>query len=732
VGRGQDVYLNDTFLGSSASATLIVQADPIEKIPQYPLPTEYWTRPIEGQNTEWAAITSHWLGGSHIVGNYQPDGRAPNTPHIMWTKPIEFGGIVGGSFDISGTSFYSGGSYEGRLGRTGPPIIMAGRLYFELPLSHSGAGGGYICLDLMTGEEKWYRDDIAPSFGQLYNYESRNQHGVVGGVLWATSGNNWIGIDAFTGKNVYNFTGVPRGSQVYNRAYGEIEFYVLNYEDRRLALWSTAATNASNIVAKPGISTSAYQYRPLGKEVDVSESSQYLWNVTIPDLPGSSNPSITRVIPGDLILGTSTTWPNFRQSGTPDPYTLWAISDKPETRGDLLWLKNYAAPVGYKTRAPGPSSEIERLIGFVLGLQTIDPVNRVILLSDEETMQYLGYDLDTGDLLWGPTGEPYNAFQYYGGGLGGGQIHVPAYGNIYVASYGGAVQAYDTSDGTLLWEWDNINSGLETIWGVYPTAVGAIADGKVYVFNNEHSPNYPLYKGYRVFCLDAFTGDELWSLLSWAGHTGGPGTSTMVEADGFLCYYNYYDNQIYCIGKGPSATTVTGPESVQPLGTKVLIKGSVTDIAPGTNQDALAKRFPNGVPAVSDPSMGEWMEYLYMQKPCPMDVQGVEVTIDVITPDGSFDRIGTARSDGYGMFSYMWEPENEGTYTIIVTFEGSDSYWPSYAQTAVGVGPAPTPAGPIEPEAPTGLTTTEIAIIAAVVVVAIAGIAAYWILRKRK
>lgn len=43
-------YQNDTYLPSSAITTFTVQQEPIERLPDNPLPTEYWTRPIEGQN----------------------------------------------------------------------------------------------------------------------------------------------------------------------------------------------------------------------------------------------------------------------------------------------------------------------------------------------------------------------------------------------------------------------------------------------------------------------------------------------------------------------------------------------------------------------------------------------------------------------------------------------------------------------------------------------------------
>lgn len=107
-------FINDTFLGSSATTTLSVQQDPITAVQDYGLPTSYWTRPIEGQNTNWATVASNYLGAPQIVGVLQADGAAPNSPHIMWTKPLQFGGVVGGSHTgIPGISYYTGLSYEG-------------------------------------------------------------------------------------------------------------------------------------------------------------------------------------------------------------------------------------------------------------------------------------------------------------------------------------------------------------------------------------------------------------------------------------------------------------------------------------------------------------------------------------------------------------------------------------------------------------------------------------------
>jgi hypothetical protein len=198
---GVTPYLNDNYLPSSASTTVVVQQAQIPPPVSYPLPTEYWTRPIEGQNTNWEAVASNWLAEPQIVGKYQPDGVAPNAAHIMWTKSIMDGGLVGGfsTAEEEGATFYDGTAYQGKFS---VPIIMNGRLYYNLPIgerSYLGyAGrqkdGGEVAVDLQTGKTIWYMNyTIDPDMGQLYYYESPNQHGVIpNGYLWAQDGSNWI------------------------------------------------------------------------------------------------------------------------------------------------------------------------------------------------------------------------------------------------------------------------------------------------------------------------------------------------------------------------------------------------------------------------------------------------------------------------------------------------------------------------------------------------------------
>ena len=623
------------FLASTASTTLTVQEDPISATPDTPLPTEYWSRPIYGTNHAWAQLGSHWLGGAQFgvfqMASYnlwQQSGIGPDSSHVMWTYPIESGGIVGGDqVGIPESTFYSGGSYEGRFGSA---IIIDGKLCFKTPLSNSQNGGDYIAMDLRTGKVLWRNPTINPSFGQLYSYESPNQHGVVpNGYLWQTvtqtsTTQTWIAYDPLTGNWLFNLTDVPSTGTIAYTDKGEIVKYILSYnttsQTGRLLLWNwTAAPTAA--LGLPGSGTNALQFRPIGKNINCSTA--YSLNVSISgDLVGNQAPSITYVLPGDIILGRSSaiTAGVFSTRGTPDPYTVWAMNLKDGQQGQILWKKSYAAPSGNASRSLGP----------------LDPINRVWTMTDAESMQWLGYSLADGNLLWGPTNFEKRSMQFFASGYGAGQRAVTAYGNLYEGGFGGELFAYDAKTGSLLWKYNNTNSGLDNSWGQTPIFIAAIADGKIYAFNNEHSPNAPLYKGECVYIINATDGTEISKMLGWAGQSGGPGSSTSILADGFFVYYNYYDNSIWSMGKGPSKTTVSAPNLAALPGQSVIISGSVTDISSGTTQNEQAARFPNGVPAVSDASVSDWMEYVYMDQPMPANATGVPVQIFVVDANGNY------------------------------------------------------------------------------------------------
>jgi hypothetical protein len=155
----------------------------------------------------------------------------------------------------------------------------------------------------------------------------------------------------------------------------------------------------------------------------------------------------------------------------------------------------------------------------------------------------------------------------------------------------------------------------------------------------------------------------------------------------------------------------------------VLVEGMVTDIAPGTAKYALTARFPQGVPAVCDANMSDWMEYVYMQKERPADVLGVEVIISVVDPNNNCYEVARATSDESGYFGCTFKPEVPGLYTVVASFEGSKSYYGSFAETFINVesAPEPTPTATPEPREPVGtyFTISTIVIIVAIAIVAI-------------
>ena len=217
---------------------------------------------------------------------------------------------------------------------------------------------------------------------------------------------------------------------------------------------------------------------------------------------------------------------------------------------------------------------------------------------------------------------------------------------------------------------------------------------------------------------------EVWSVMIAGGsskHTSdvGPvadGYLTMAASDGYM----------YVFGKGESETTVTGPDVAVPKGTGIVIKGSVLDMSPAQP----------GTPCVSVDSVGAQMEYIHHELPLAgihdnRTITGVPVPLTAIGDDGSCTDIATVVTSGYyGTFSYVWTPENEGTYEIIASFAGDASYGSSGASTTVAIGPAAAAGGAIEPEHPA--ISTDLAIIIAVIAVAIIAAVAYLALRRRK
>ena len=63
--------------------------------------------------------------------------------------------------------------------------------------------------------------------------------------------------------------------------------------------------------------------------------------------------------------------------------------------------------------------------------------------------------------------------------------------------------------------------------------------------------------------------------------------------------------------------------------------------------------FRREYPAVADAYQDDWMEYVYMQQPCPAFVEGVQVKLETLDPNNNFYEIGTVTSDASGMYKLL-------------------------------------------------------------------------------
>ena len=221
-------------------------------------------------------------------------------------------------------------------------------------------------------------------------------------------------------------------------------------------------------------------------------------------------------------------------------------------------------------------------------------------------MQWVGYSLTTGDKLWGPVGNQ-NSWDFFGNPSTNYAPAQVAYGKLYSIAYGGILYCYDLTSGNLLWTYGNggypgndTTSGFSTPYGHYPANINAVGNGIIYMVTTEHTIETPLYKGAMARAVNATTGKEIWTISDYTGEFT---AMSYAMADGYNTWFNGLDNQIYVVGRGPSATTITAPDEAVANGVPVVLRGSVTDISSGTTGTTIAANFPQGVPVSSDASM---------------------------------------------------------------------------------------------------------------------------------
>jgi outer membrane protein assembly factor BamB len=654
-----------TFQASESElVTLLVTETPIEYYPDTPLPTEYWSRPINAQYREWSPIAGNWLAPSSLFGTdtgqwYKPYNDAPESPHILWSMPIgdTMGGLAGG--ETGDSSYGTGDAYEGKWSGS---VIISGVLFYN-KFEANKPTQEIVAVNIRTGEVLWTKNlnNSRIGFGQVLDWKGFNYMGTFS-YLWTTSGTTWNAYEPLSGEWIYSLKNVPQGTNLYGPN-GEILRYVADLKAGWLALWnSTKAVKATDTLGNEG----SWGRDLPGKTYDAQQGFE--WNKTIPlGLPGS----VRVAFYNDRLIGSH---------NNQTEVTIWGINLKEGQEGTLMFKSTWAAPSEW---IEGNLEFAGRSGGWVAFSQE----DKVGVLSIKETRTHYGFSLETGKYLWGPTPSQNYLDQYFG------DCKFIAYGNFYSANVGGIVYCYDVKTGALLWTYKAEDPYTEYQFGNYWWLEQMFAtDGKVYFGHAEHSANNPRPRGAPFICLNATTGDEIWRIdgLLRTSHWGG----TAIIGDSVIVMQNTYDQQIYAVGKGPSAITATAPNTGVPFGSSILISGTVTDVSPGTKQTEVMLRFPNGVPAVSDESMGAWMKYVYQQATRPTNATGVLVKISVLDANGNYREIGTTQTDSNGFYSLNWKPDIEGKYTVYASFEGSESYWPTQTTTAFTVDPleaTPTP-----------------------------------------
>jgi hypothetical protein len=790
------IDIGDIWMASTSKpCTLTVTNDQVPNYPEPPLPTDYWTRPITNINRNWNTLASNWLQGTWLQSNIQTVGTGPMSAHVLWARPI-LPAFPGGIADANYGNLNA--NIEDYLSPWGGCIIMNGIIYYNTPQNAETPRYGYYAVDLYTGQQIWYNNGTNPitmaastgaggvtspttqtyprlSIGQMLKVDNVNGRGVAS-YLWeqgpATSADrpgytSWYMLDPSTGNLILTLRNVPSGTSATD-AVGDLLIYTYNSATGNILCW-----NSTQAIPPGGpLGTGQQTWRPeVGQVIDTMNNTLFTpgsWSSSLdaatlaaisagPLTPYSMNVTVDRNLPGSMtILKDSTREPvgifgsqvnSTYVGGTATPsadvFTVWKVSINdhaapyspyPKLSGTLNNNLGFTATLDYKKDVTVPLPGHNYTWSISMGGQA-DQAG-VFFLRCTQTGQFWAYNLATAAPLWGPIegiqgGDANDQMIYYG-------QSATVYGDkaLMTASYQGTITAYDVQTGEFLWQYvaSAAPYNYESQYGGrMPISLGSICNGMIYTWSNEHSPTNPLWRQSYTRCINATDGKLVWKLHTYMCFIGTPSAI----ADGYLVTASDYDNKIYCIGKGPSGTTVSAPQGGVTEGNSFTITGTVTDQSAGALDFASKYGLMSGVAAVSDASQEDYMMYLYEQQPKPTNAIGVQVALNAIDPNGNLINLGAATTDVNGFYYFQVDPNmvqaGAGTYQVIATFAGSDSYGSSSAESAFTLNAAPT----VEPTAApqTNLATAAdllmylaVGVIAIIIAIAIATVL---LLRKR-
>jgi len=701
---GNTIVAGTIMLASSKSINLTVQQEPLPFYPGHGLPTEYWNRPIDPQLREWYSISGNWV--------YRPDNSlalynddAPETAHVLWANPLTTGGLMGGLWGDGQvpSSADAGDAYEGKFPGS---VILNGILYYQRTDTRREMAPAIMAIDLHTGEQWMFRNTTTLSFGQIFYFNSYNYDGTFS-YIWDTTGRvaddpttpavnegytYWAAYDPFTGNEQMRIANVPSGTRFYGPS-GEILILQTDYVNGWMALWNSTDCGLQNaVIGTPDYGswgntahgtalTNPARYPGLNG----TNPRSYTWNVTIPKglTPTSGiGGAALKIYIENRVVGMQFNTTMVR---------VWAIDISAGHEGAVLFDKTWNPPADWNAGAStlAYTQATNYVTDSVYG-------NGVIGVWNKELTTHYAFSVLTGDYLWSTDSEIY--LDSYGWGNAEHTWYF-AYGKLYSVGVGGILYAYDLATGDTVWTYAMSDPYKEPVtgenwWGW----IDLIADGKIYIGTLEHSAEQPVPRGGPYVCINASDGSVIWRANGMFRQTrwGGNG----IIGDSIIATMDTYDQQVWAIGKGPSAITVDAPNIGVPACNSIVIRGTVTDQSPGTQRYDLQARFPNGVPAVSDESQSQWMLYVYKQFERPQNATGVNVSLDVIDANGNIRNIGMTTTDSNGVYSYQWTPDIPGKYTLFATFSGSSAYYGSSAETSFAVEQAadPTAAPTQQPE----------------------------------
>jgi len=770
VNGGASQYINDTYLACSTTQTFTVQQNAYPYFQEAQLPVSYWTRPINENNQLWSPIASSWLGQAQYgatYGKFNPQGWAPNTAHVSMTYPLSWGGISGTDMNsiVTGMSFYSGSQYNLKFSN---PIIMYGNVYFSIPQTPGISGYGITCVDLRTGQTKWTRTDInSVSFGQMYDGETPNQHGISGQYLWysgSITGTNvpitnpsptevgltshpftatdafnaqqttpvsvsgtfnntsgmtvWCAIDPLTGNNQFNETNVPAGFITSGlsgnlasggiQAQGPLGEWLVYGIGRQGTTGPYTYLWQWNNTKTPGIdiANGITAWGPGARNYNMSAA--FDWNITL-DQPLQQTFST---------IGSGT--PNAQGVYTLNPTILYVLP------GDLIF---------------GQSSGLQTIPGTSAGVfGTPDPyvLWAINLNATRGTVGHVMFQTSY------PAPDGNKTIQV-------GPID--AQNNVFTIYYRETLQwsGFSALTGQKLWgpldpqnQWNYYSgtTGLTNPIGVgyghlytagYSGTLYAIntLTGKIdFTFGNSLTdPNNStltaetVYGDYptqvaaiannKVYMVEeehslnapAYHGAKTRCVDAFSGKLFWDiyGVSSWQESAAADGYYTWLNFNDMQIYAMGPGPSAT---TLNPVTTAVA-KGQSVEIT-GTVTDQTPNQYLKGTPAVSDQDQGVQMEYLIQHSVnAPSNIAGVPVQLYATDSSGVTAQIASIMSTGVGgIFHYLWTPPATGEYVITANFAGTQAYGPSSAQTAIGVVAAPAASvAPTPTAAPTAVVT---------------------------